>query len=1259
MVLGDLRRIFSAIAGTGHLKSVIRARGTSIAAILSFLLGALMVGTSRGALPEVPAGFKIRLVAAVPAVQFPSQVATAPDGALFVGEDPMDQTGPADKPIDRILLFREGMEPVVFADKLCAIFGMVWHEGALYVMNMPHLTVLRDRNGDGRADQREDLFVDLGVPAGSPNDLNDHIVSGLKIGMDGRLYISVGDKGVPRATGPEGWPVQLRGGGVLRCRLDGTRLEVYSSGTRNHLEPNLDERDNLFTYDNTDDGLGWWTRVTHHIDGGYYGYPFDYHTRTDRMLPRMAEYGGGSPCGGVFYGDDIWPETYRGRLLWAEWGKRAVQAFRFVPDGSTFKVADVIDFVKSGDVESFRPIDLALAHDGRTLYIADWSTGGWNLRTEKLGRIYAVSFADEAKVKTRPRGNNSEPEEAQIRQLGHPSYHERLRAQAALIRRGKAVLFAVTGALADSGVDPIAKRHLVWVLDAIAGGTPEASYPLIDALKSPAADVRAEAARALGEREVPLAREALVELLKDREPTVRLQAVIALGRIASRDAVAALLPLLAEPDVFLAYSVRQALRRISDWPEASRGLDSPDAKVRTGLLSSMEQVFEESAVQALARFAATPGRPADERVRAVAFLSEVDRQAPAWDGSWWGTQPAQQQAPARTVAWAGTTRVLATIRQLTTDRSAPVRAAAIMAVVATNDRESTALLRERFRDEKDTEVRRNIALALGQLADRDALALLAAELENNSSPQPVRDAALDSVALIGTDKAVTVLVDLLDKKALSAERQPHVITTLARLQSAAAVRPLLALLRSPAASVRSAAVDGLVTIVKTKPERGRNQVVSPVRSLLSDRAVEVRNSAITAAAELEDRAAIPALLAASESPDSRFEASLALTRLPDIRALQTYLRGLTDKNPGLREASSGAISKLRDEATPVLDQLAGRNELSPDLLPELRAIYAYITPVASWRVLGPFDIAAEMPLPAGKAIDFERDVEGFRGQRVRWKTVQAIDDHGQVDLGRVYSNDDDRAAYGYAEVESQNERAAQIVVGSDDTLTVWLNGEQVYEFLDRRGFEPEQARFNVRLRQGKNRLFLRCGNRGGSWQFALAVTAPADFAFLKAPSALGFNPESYRAAALKGQGRPERGRKLFSDLKGLACLKCHSVGKEGAAFGPELTSVGTKYPRDELIAAVLYPSAKISSGYEATTFLLTDGRVLTGIVRGESGDAVEIQDGDAKLIKISKSNIDARKRSEVSIMPSGLAQGLSTQDFADLVAYLETLKNPK
>ncbi|MGP0064224.1 MAG: PVC-type heme-binding CxxCH protein, partial [Isosphaeraceae bacterium] len=1162
--------------------------------LLGWLVGSLLliaqpaVSPARAAMPKVPDGFKIRLVAAVPAVQFPCQVATAPDGSLFVGEDPMDQVGPASKPIDRILLFREGKEPVVFADKLNAIFGMVWHDGALYVMIMPHLTVFRDRDGDGKADERKELFTDMGVPAGSPNDFNDHIVSGLKIGIDGYLYISVGDKGVPKATGPDGRTAQVVGGGTLRCRLDGNGLEVFTTGTRNHLEPNLDDRDNLFTYDNTDDGLGWWTRVTHHIDGGYYGYPFDYHKRTDRMLPRIAEYGGGSPCGGVFYGEDVWPEKYRGRVYWAEWGKRAVQSFRFAPDGSTFKVADKIDFITPGDVESFRPLDLALSQDGRTLYVADWSMGGWNNKTEKLGRVYAVTYNGADAVKTRQRGKDSDAIEAQLKQLDHPSYNERRRAQTALICRGKDALVAVTAALAKPATDPVARRHLVWVLDAIAGGTPEASYPLIDALKSPVADVRAQAARALGERSVPIAREPLVNLLKDREPSVRLQAVIALGRIGLGDAIPALLPVLADGDAFIAYSARKALRRIDDWPRTAQGLDSPNPKIRAGTLLALEEVYDDAAVMALDRFVLRGSHSTDERVQALRYLAEAARKAPPWNGKWWGTQPAKGEPPARTIDWSGTRLALATIRGLVkpVGLPVPIQVAAVRAIVDIKDRESLPMLRSRFTAEKDVEVRRSIASALGKMDDKEALDVLIAAIRDPESPAPVRESSLEAVETIGTSKAVKALSDLLTRNTLSPARQPGVIAALGRSKDLGAMPPLLGSLKSPVPAVRAAAIDALIAILKGRKESYRAEVIQPVRGLLTDRDLTVRHRAIAATAALEDRGAIPALLTAAESPDSRFEAALALAAMPDLRALQVYLRGLSGKNTELRRASASAIAELRDQAAPVLDQLAHRHELAPSLLPELRTIYAALRPVTDWRVAGPFAIDASPSIDATKPIDPKASFEGAEGRHVTWRSVKPVNSRGQVDLGRTYSHKDGLAAYGYAEIQSPVERRAQMAVGSDDTLTVWLNGKEVYKFADSRGFVHEHARFDMTLKKGTNKLLIQCGNHGGPWQYAIAVTAPIDFAFLKATSGEGFNPDVYRAAALKGQGKPDRGRQLFGDAKGLACIKCHAVGKEGGAVGPELSSVASKYPRDELIAAVLNPSAKISSGYEPTALAL-------------------------------------------------------------------------
>jgi putative heme-binding domain-containing protein len=291
-----------------------------------------------------------------------------------------------------------------------------------------------------------------------------------------------------------------------------------------------------------------------------------------------------------------------------------------------------------------------------------------------------------------------------------------------------------------------------------------------------------------------------------------------------------------------------------------------------------------------------------------------------------------------------------------------------------------------------------------------------------------------------------------------------------------------------------------------------------------------------------------------------------------------------------------------------------------------------------------------------RPIDPAASFKGIEGQRVMWRKANAVDSDGQIDLGRIYSLDDNRAAYGYAEVQSRSERKAQMAVGSDDSLTVWLNGKEVYRFDDQRLYGPEQARFEVPLRRGANRILIRCGNAGGDWKYSLALSAAADAEFLQAHPGSASSVERYQAAAQKGQGRPARGRQLFSDAKGLACIKCHTVGKEGGKVGPELSSVGAKYPRDELIASVLYPSAKISSGYEPTTFALADGRVVTGIVRNQDPAFVEIQDADAKVVRIARDDVAAEKLSGVSLMPSGLAQGLTLEDFADLIAYLESLK---
>ncbi|MFO0944939.1 MAG: hypothetical protein U1D30_03170 [Planctomycetota bacterium] len=308
--------------------------------------------------PKVPEGFAIELLFRAPDIEHPSVVTCDDKGNLFVGEDPMDMRGPTTEEKDRILFLRwdpNGGPPTktVFCDKLSAVFGMVWHQGKLYVMHAPHYSMFEDTDGDGVADVRKDLAEGFGPPAGI-HGFNDHIVTGTRRGLDGLVYVSVGDKGIQKATGADGSTISLEGGGVVRMRLDGTQLEVFSSGTRNHLDVAMDALDNIFTYDNTDDGLGWWTRFTHHVPTGYYGYPYDYHPHPDRHLPRISEHGGGSPVGADCYREAVWPEKYRNTPFFCEWGKGKIQCFHVRPQGATF-TAEIEDFMTREGWGEFRP----------------------------------------------------------------------------------------------------------------------------------------------------------------------------------------------------------------------------------------------------------------------------------------------------------------------------------------------------------------------------------------------------------------------------------------------------------------------------------------------------------------------------------------------------------------------------------------------------------------------------------------------------------------------------------------------------------------------------------------------------------------------------------------------------------------------------------------------------------------------------------------------------------------------------------------
>jgi putative heme-binding domain-containing protein len=151
------------------------------------------------------------------------------------------------------------------------------------------------------------------------------------------------------------------------------------------------------------------------------------------------------------------------------------------------------------------------------------------------------------------------------------------------------------------------------------------------------------------------------------------------------------------------------------------------------------------------------------------------------------------------------------------------------------------------------------------------------------------------------------------------------------------------------------------------------------------------------------------------------------------------------------------------------------------------------------------------------------------------------------------------------------------------------------------------------------------------------------------------DPDALRRAAMNNAGDPKRGKALFASPQ-TNCASCHKVHGQGGDAGPDLSQVGGKFDRTHLIESILDPSAEIAQGYHATVIETKSGRVFTGIVKAESPTAVTLLDAGGKRVTVALRDIESRAVSKVSLMPAGLADGLTPAEFTDLVAYLATLR---
>ena len=145
---------------------------------------------------------------------------------------------------------------------------------------------------------------------------------------------------------------------------------------------------------------------------------------------------------------------------------------------------------------------------------------------------------------------------------------------------------------------------------------------------------------------------------------------------------------------------------------------------------------------------------------------------------------------------------------------------------------------------------------------------------------------------------------------------------------------------------------------------------------------------------------------------------------------------------------------------------------------------------------------------------------------------------------------------------------------------------------------------------------------------------------------------------LARQGDAARGEKVFFRERSDACIRCHRVRGLGNWVGPELSSIGVKYGKDALLDAILNPSASISFGYQTSAIATTDGRVLSGLVVHQSPEELVLKTAEGQRVTIPAGDVEERKEVNKSVMPDGLATTMSSGELVDLLAYLESLRQP-
>lgn len=594
-----------------------------------------------GILKEVKAaeGFDVKVFATPPAVNYPVFVAAAADGTVFVSSDGNGSLGRLPN-LGRILRVRdtngdgEADEVKVFVANVDSPRGLLWDHDRVICLHPPHVSAFIDRDGDGHADETKVLIK--GIAFGFKDRPADHTSNGIELGVDGWIYAAIGDFGFMEAEGTDGRKLQLRAGGIVRFRPDGTGLHLFARGTRNILEAAVSPELDSFARDNTNDGGGWDVRF-HHFSGlEEHGYPSLYKNFGDEHVAPLADYGGGSGCGAAWIAEPGFPAAWGNAPFTADWGRGVIYRHAVKAKGATFAETEKpAEFLKLT-----RPTDLDVDASSR-VYAASWRGATFNWAGMDVGYLVRVT----------PKGFQAPalPDFAKatdaelVKLLVNASHRVRLEAQRTLIRRGlKDATTAALSALAADKSKPLPAR--IAALFALTQSLGAKSHDTVAKLTTDAT-LAPWALRALTDDERTLNASAaapVVAALKSPDARTRKEALVAAARLGSHFSVTHLsvaLPLLTDPDPVVAHTAMRALIALRASDACLAAVDRTDSpSLREAALRVLRLIHEPKVVDALlARLAKE--NDFTRRQGLLTALARLHFLEGKWTGTSWGTRP--------------------------------------------------------------------------------------------------------------------------------------------------------------------------------------------------------------------------------------------------------------------------------------------------------------------------------------------------------------------------------------------------------------------------------------------------------------------------------------------------------------------------------------------------------------------------------------------------------------------------------------------